>query len=106
MEDTLKRLLDAERRAQVLVDQAIEDRDRMIEQARDEVRLAEEGLDLRIPELRSSLALKAEERARQTVAELQRRFQERKQQLEVMAQASREDAVEAAMGIVLDPKQG
>ena len=81
MEDILKRLLDAELRAQGQVDQANTERERMIRQALADARAAEERFDARIPELQASFMEKAEERAHQTIGELQRRYEERKQQV-------------------------
>ena len=102
MEDTLKRLLDAELRAQALVDQAFKERDRMVEKALEEARSAEQRFTARIPEIQASFVSKAEERADQTIAELERRFAERRQSLEAMADERRQEAAETAIAVVLD----
>jgi vacuolar-type H+-ATPase subunit H len=102
MEDTLKRLLDAELRAQALVDQAFHQRDHMLEQAREETRIAEERFKARIPEVQSAFVSKAEKRADQTISELERRHDERRSELEAMAEGRREDAAEAAIAYILD----
>lgn len=102
MEDTLQRLLAVELKAQKLVDKAMEERDLTIERAREEIRAAEERLNARIPEIRQSFQEKAELRASQTVAELQRRFQERFDQLQQMADNLHEDALGAALALVVD----
>lgn len=102
MEDTLKKLLDAELRAQALVQQAFKDRDLMVEKAQEEARSAEERFTARIPELRASFLSKADERADQTIAELQRRYEERCEQLRSLAEERRQDAAAAAVAILLD----
>jgi V/A-type H+-transporting ATPase subunit G/H len=103
MEDTLKRLLDAELRAQALVDQANKERDRMIQQALEEARSADERFTARIPEIQSSFLGKAEERAGQTIGEMTRRYEERRRNLRAMAEGRGGEAVEAALAILLDP---
>ena len=105
MEDTLKRLLEAELEAETIVDQALEKRDRLIEQAREEARSAEERLDARLPELRASFMSRAEERARQAIAESERRYGERHEYLKSMAQERREEATREALAIILDPSR-
>jgi len=105
MDDTLKRLLDAEMKAESLVTQAIEEREALTRQALNEARLAEDRLAARIPEIRSSFLDKTRQRAEQNVTEMQRRFDERAQALRSMADESREDAITAAIQIILDPEQ-
>ena len=73
MEESLKYLLDAEQRAQEIVNKAIAERDRMLEKASEEVRGAEKRFKGRIPGIRESFLKKAEERADQTNAEILRR---------------------------------
>jgi V/A-type H+-transporting ATPase subunit G/H len=102
MEDVLKPLLDAELQAQSIVDRAFQDRDRMVEQAQEDVRVAEERFAARIPELHASFVSKAEERADQAIAELERRYQERCKELETMAEERRLEAIEGAVAIILD----
>lgn len=101
MEDTLTRLLDAETQAQERVDRAIAERDRVIAKARDEARAAEQRFEKRIPEIHRTFLDKAEQRAEQTVAELQRRCEEKQSELENLARERMDEAVEAATAIVL-----
>ncbi|WP_456418345.1 ATPase [Thiolapillus sp.] len=105
MDDTLKRLLNAEIKAESLVTRAIEEREKLTRQARKEAKLAEDRLAARIPEIRNAFLDKARQRVAQNTAEMQRRFDERAQALRAMAEESREDAMQAAMRIVLDPGQ-
>jgi vacuolar-type H+-ATPase subunit H len=103
VEDELKRLLDAEARAETLVDQANTEREAIIHRAREDARIAEERFEARIPELRASFLDKAEDRAAQAVAELARRYEERAARLRALAQDREHEATEAAVAWVLDP---
>ena len=103
MDDTLKKLLDAEMKAQARVDEAMNEHDRIVAQAQEEVRKAEERFNARIPEIQESFISKAKERADQTIAELNRRYDERRIQLEALAEDRHKDATEEAISIILDP---
>ena len=105
MEAILKRLLDAELKAQQLVDHANAERERILHQALADAQAAEERFSARIPTIHSSFIAQAEERATQTIGELNRRYEERRTQLQQMAEGRREDAMEAAMALVLDPQR-
>ncbi len=105
MDDTLKRLLDAETQAESLVTQAIEEREELTRQALAEAQLAEDRLAARIPEIRSSFMDKTRQRIEQNITEMQRRFDERAQALRSMATESRDDAIQAAIQLILDPDQ-
>lgn len=106
VEDELKRLLDAELRAEALVEQANTEREAIIHKALDDARVAEERFQARIPELRASFLEKAEDRAAQAVAELARRYEERTDRLRALAQERERDALDAAVAWVLDPDRG
>ncbi|KFI22261.1 hypothetical protein [Nitrosococcus oceani] len=101
--ETLKRLLEAELRAQALVDQASQERDKIIHQALAEARRAEERFAIRIPELQQSFVSRAESRAEQTMSELTRRYGEREGEIEALARKRQEEASEAALARLLDP---
>ncbi len=103
MEDTLKRLLDAEMKAEALVTQAVEEREAIHRQALDEARLAEQRFEARIPEIRASFMDKARQRVEQSIAEMRLRHEERSHALQAMADESREDAIQAALRMVTDP---
>ncbi len=103
MEDELKRLLAAELRAEALVEEANRERERLIHQARDDARAAEQRFEARLPELRNAFLSKAEERASQAVAELTRRYEERRAQLRAMAKEHEREAVGAAIALLIDP---
>ncbi len=101
--DTLKRLLEAERQAQVLVDQAIQKRDRIIQQALADTRKAEERFAVRIPELQQSFMSEAESRAEQTISELAQHYEDCQKQLEILAQECRAEAAKIVLARFLDP---
>ena len=101
MEDTLKRLLDAELRAEEVVAGAEAEREHLIDQALADP--AEAQFEARLPELRASFLGKAEARAAQAVHELERRYAERSRQLREMAQQRESEALRAALELVLDP---
>ncbi len=106
VEDELKRLLDAELRAEALVEQANTEREAIIHKALDDARIAEERFQARIPELRASFLEKAEDRAAQAVAELARRYEERADRMRALAQEREREATDVAVAWVLDPDRG
>lgn len=101
MDDTLKRLLDAEMRAERLAQEAEEEAERLVEAAIAEAKANEERFRARIPDLHRSFIQKSEERAEQTIAELKRRYDERHVQLRNLAEEREEDALLAAFDILL-----
>jgi vacuolar-type H+-ATPase subunit H len=106
LEESLKYLLDAERRAQEIVNKAIGERDHMLEKASEEVRHAEERFKARIPGIRDSFLKKAIERADQTNAEILRRYVDHWDGLEQEVDERRERAIAEAMNLLLDPASG
>lgn len=96
MDDTLKRLLAAEGSASEMVAKAQADSERLVQATLQEARQQEDRFQARIPDLRASFLDKAEQRATQTVAEMERRFQERLVQLRDAAETHEEAALEAA----------
>ena len=104
MEDILKRLLEAEMRAEKLVREAESEQERAIHAAMNDARAEEERFRARVPELHRSYIHKAAERAEQTIAELRRRYDERLTQLRDMAGQRADEALEAAFALLLDPR--
>jgi len=102
MEDVLKRLLEAEARAEAMVADATAKREQIIRQATEEARAAEQRFEARIPEIQGSFAGKAQERAEQAIAELRRRYEERHKSLRALAERQADDAVNAAVALLLD----
>jgi len=100
MENTIKQLLDAEVRAEKLVDEAKIQRKKMVDQTLSDIRYEEKQFEDRLPELHADFLEKAQSRAEQTIGELQRRYQERTQQLSEMAKQHESEALEAALRVL------
>ncbi len=103
MNDVLKRMLDAEQRAQRLVDDALEQQKAMLERAREQAHEAEKRFESRMHDLRHELESKAEAEAARTIAQMERRSRENRDQLRASADECRHDAIDAAIRIVADP---
>lgn len=103
MDDTLKRLLDAELRAEKLASAAEQEQERIIQAAMREARAQDERFTARIPDLQGAAIQRAEERAKQTVAELKRRYDERHAELRDIAEEREQEALTAAFELLIDP---
>lgn len=101
MEETLSKLLEAEDKAQKIIDTALKERDRIVREATEEAHKAEQQFNQRVPEIHRSFMEKAEDRAHHTIAEMERRFKERQSQLQSMAKENHDEALKAALVIVL-----
>lgn len=106
MDETLKRLLDAELRAEKMVEEAKARRQSITERALEDARNMERQFLARTPEIHGAFMEKAEARASQGIAELKRRYDERNMELRKMAEKHEQEAVEAALAIVLEPEKG
>ena len=104
MDQTLKRLLEAEVRAEQIARQADEARERLIQGALLEARAEESRFESRIPELHASFRKKAEARADQTIRELKKRYDERPTQLRNLAEEREEEALNEAFHLLIDPE--
>jgi V/A-type H+-transporting ATPase subunit G/H len=103
MDDTLKRLLDAEMRAETIAQEAEQERERIIQAAMADAKAEDQRFTVRVPDLHRGFIRKAEERAEQTVAELKRRYDERHVQLRNLAEEREQEALEQAFALLLDP---
>lgn len=103
MDDSLQRLLEAEARAQAIIDSASQSRQHMIDDAMAAVRDAEARFEAGRAELRAPFMKEAHGRAEQLVAELARKYGERQRSLREMASRHESEAVEAALALLLDP---
>ncbi len=101
MDDTLKQLLAAEGAATELVDKAERDGERLIQAAIQEARSQEARFENRKPELHAGFLEKSDQRAQQTIAEMERRFQETLSQLRESADQNEDRALEAAFRALL-----
>lgn len=105
MEDTLKRLLTVETEAEQLVAKAQTEREQIIQQALQESHLAEQQFKAKIPQIRTNLLEKAGERATQSIAELNKRYLEREQNLHHLATDNQSKALEAAVHLLMQVGQ-
>ena len=103
MEQALKQLLDAEARAQTIVDAADRERERLIEQALSEAREALAHFDANRTEVRAPFLQEAKTRADQSVAELTRKYEERQRVLRGLAERHESEAIAVATELLLDP---
>ncbi len=103
MEDPLKRLLEAEARAQGIIDAASEERQRILDAALASAREAESRFEAGRVDLRAPFMKEARGRADQAVAELARKYEERQRALREMASRHEQEAVDAALTLLLDP---
>lgn len=101
MDDTLKHLLATENAATDLVKKAEKDGERLVQTAVQEARSQEERFENRKPELHAAFLEKSNQRAKQTIAEMDRRFQERLTQLREAADQNEDRALEAAFRALL-----
>jgi hypothetical protein len=104
MDESLKRLLDAEIRAEEIAKQAGAERERLIQIALKEAGAEEQRFEARIPELHASFIDKAGARAEQTIKELKRRYDERHGQLRSLAEEREQEALAAAFEILISPE--
>jgi vacuolar-type H+-ATPase subunit H len=100
--ESLERLLNAEQRARRLVDDALAERDRILERARHEAEDAERQFGSHMVELRHGLLAGAEKRAAQRIGEMEREFAERGGRQREQAGMHRDDALEAAVELLTD----
>jgi V/A-type H+/Na+-transporting ATPase subunit G/H len=103
VDDQLQRLLEAEARAQAVIDGASHERQRMIEASLAAVRDAEARFEAGRAELRAPFLNEAQGRAEQAVAELARKYGERQRALRELASRHESEAVDAALTLLLDP---
>lgn len=103
MDDQLQRLLEVEARAQALIDDASQQRQRMIEEALAAVREAEARFEAGRAALRAPFLNEAHGRAEQMVAELARKYAERQRTLRELASRHEAEAIDAALALLLHP---
>lgn len=101
MEDTLKRLLEVEMQAEQLVNQATLMREQKIQQALQAVNQAEQDFVAKQPDLYASYAEKAESRAQQSIAELQKRYEDKKDHLRDLAEQNQQNALDSAVALLM-----
>jgi len=105
MEDHLIRLLETESRAQAIIDAASAERQRILNEALAIVRDDEARFEAGRAELRAPFLKEAHGRAGHIVAELARKYEERQRTLRDMATRHEQEAVDAALNLLLDPRR-
>jgi hypothetical protein len=100
--EILQRLLKAESEAEALAHEAGLERDALVQSALHEAAESERRFEQRIPEIQKTFLDKAGAHAEQTLVELKRRYEERHTILRAAAQEHEAEAIEAALGVVLD----
>jgi V/A-type H+/Na+-transporting ATPase subunit G/H len=100
VDESLKRLLDAEAEAENIIARADQERQAIIEQARHDVQTSEQQLAERVKDIHSSFLAQAEQRAQQTITELKRRHAERSAALRASASAQEQAALDAAIELL------
>jgi V/A-type H+/Na+-transporting ATPase subunit G/H len=103
LDDPLQRLLEAESRAQAVIDDASRERQRMMDEALAAARDAEARFNAGRAELREPYLREAQGRADQAVAEFSRKYGERQRILRELASRHESEAVDAALALLLDP---
>jgi V/A-type H+-transporting ATPase subunit G/H len=103
VDDQLQRLLEAEARAQAVIDAASQERQRIIDDTLAAVRDAEARFEAGRAELRAPFLNEAQGRADQAVAELTRKYGERQRNLRDLASRHESEAVNTALTLLLDP---
>lgn len=106
MDQTLQRLLNAEQKAEAIVQEAEKEREQVIRSALQQAHAEEERFEARIPELHQSFIEKAEQRAKQTNNELKKRYDEHHGRLRNMAEERESEALDAAFQLLTDPNLG
>lgn len=101
MEDILKRLLDAEMRAEAQVEEANRQREAIVAQSLEEARSAEQRFQMRIEELRAPYLNQGSEKAEQAIVELKKKYEERSRHLRALAESHEREAVDAAFAVLL-----
>jgi V/A-type H+/Na+-transporting ATPase subunit G/H len=102
VDDALKRLLDAEARADAEVSRASAERENVIQAALEHARIAREQFAAGIPDLRAPYLGQAEDRAAQAIAELRRKYDERGRMLRAQADAREATAADAALAVLIE----
>jgi V/A-type H+/Na+-transporting ATPase subunit G/H len=101
VDEALKRLLNAELEAERIVARADEERQALIEQAKRDAHTEEQQFVERSAEIRASFQAQAEQRAQQTIAEMQRRYEEQERVLRASANVNEQRALDQAIDIII-----
>ena len=100
VDETLKRLLDAEAKAEQIVARADEERQAIIEQAKLDARAVEQQHAERMTEIHATFLAQAEQRAQQTINTLQKRHAEQAVALHTLAERYEQQALDEAVTLL------
>ena len=100
VDETLKRLLDAETKAEQIVARADAERQSIIEQAKRDARALEQQHSERMTEIHASFLAQAEQRAQQTIITLQRHHTEQAKALRASAERHEQQALDEAVALL------
>jgi V/A-type H+-transporting ATPase subunit G/H len=103
MEDVLKRLLETETHAEAIIQAAEAEHKRIVDEALAKALQAEAAFQAEAAARRQPLLKEAEERAEQLTVDLTRKFEVRQRALREQADRNEEEAVRAALALLLDP---
>lgn len=101
MDKSLKDLLEAEKQAEQIVQQGEMQSEEISQKAMADAHAIEQKFINRIPELHQSFADKAEEKARQAIAEIRLRYDERNKELRDLAAMHGDEAVDEVIELIL-----
>lgn len=101
MGDSLRELLQAETEAEVIVARGERERDEIIQQSLQDSLELEKQFEARLPEIYQSFLDKAQERAAQSIAELELRYVEHNKELRALADKHEKEAIENAIALIL-----
>lgn len=101
MDNSLKDLLEAEKKAEIIVQRGEQQSAEISRKALADAHAIEQQFIDRIPEMHQSFRDKALEKAEQTIAEIKLRYDERNKELRELAQQHADEAVEQAIHLIL-----
>lgn len=101
MDESLKDLLEAEKQAELIVQEGEVRSDEISRKALADAHAIEQQFVDRIPELHQSFSDKAREKAQQSIAEIKLRYEERNKELRELADQHAEEAIEQAISLIL-----
>lgn len=104
-DDTLKRLLAAESKAEEIIASANRQRVALIEQAKQAAQAAQTKHAQHVTEIVASFMAQADERAAQTIADLKRRYAERSDAMKAAAELTKAQALDAAVTLLIGTRK-
>jgi V/A-type H+-transporting ATPase subunit G/H len=100
-EEALKRLLDAEAKAEEIIARADEERRRIVTEAENEIQASVSRHAEHVQEIRANYIAQAEQRAQQTITEMKRRHEERAAALRSAAASMEARALDTALALLI-----